>query len=90
MKSNYSYIISGEVLCITDHDGPKSVTNNAENVLDEIKKEFNSKGFRMPDIVIYCDTNGNWDGIEYNGGDATFYYLDTKSLVEAINKATNR
>lgn len=92
MKSNYSFIISGEILCITDHCGPTdmSVTNNAENVIEEIKKDFNRKGFRMPDIIIYKDTEGNWDGINYDGSDATFYHLDTKSLTEALSKVQKR
>ncbi len=87
-KSNYSYVISEGVLCITDHDGAMSVTNNAENVLEEIKAELEANNAQMPDIIIYCDTNGNWDGIMYDGRDASFYFLEADiSLTEAIKEA---
>ena len=94
-KSNYSYVINGGILCITDHDGPKSVTNNAENVLEEIKAELNANkaltgNTLMPEIIIYCDTTGNWDGMEYDGRDVQFYFLDSTDLTEAIEVAKNR
>ena len=90
MKSDYSFIVADEVLCIADNDGSKSVTNNTENVLNEIKESLNAGGLRMPDTVIYKDTEGNWDGIEYDGSNATFYLLHTRSLTEAIDLAKKR
>ena len=95
-KSLYSYVISEGVLCITDHCGHTnmSVTNNTENVLEEIKKELNANKalgkFSMPDIIIYKDSEDNWDGIEYDGKDVSFYLLFTKDLTEAIKRAKNR
>jgi len=93
-KSNYSYVIKDGVLCITDHNGPKSVSNNAENVLEEIKAELEANkeltgNTPMPEIIIYCDTNGDWDGITYDGNDADFYFLNTTDLTEAIKEAKN-
>ena len=89
-KSNYSYVISEEVLCITDHNGPKSVTNNAENVLDEIEKNLKANNISMPDTIIYSDSNGDYDGLEYDGNDVKFYFLNTRRLTIAIDLAKNR
>ena len=89
-RSNYSYVISEGVLCITDHDGPKSVTNNAENVLEEIKAELEANKVQMPDIIIYKDTDDNWDGMEYDGSIVHFYFLDTCDLTLAIKLSQER
>ena len=99
-KSSYSYVISEGVLCITDHDGLMSVTNNAENVLEEIKAELNvgkaldapaiPEIVSMPDIIIYSDSNGDYDGMDYDGNDVVFYFLNTRNLTLAIELAKNR
>ncbi len=90
-KSLYSFVISEGVLCIYDQCGPTNmtVTNNAENVLDEIKENLKANNTPMPDIIIYNDTNGDWDGMEYDGRDVHFYFLDSADLTEAINVAKN-
>ncbi len=89
-KANYSHETVEEVLCIEDlgpHDMFKTVTNDAENVLEEIKKEL---GDDMPPVIIYQDSEGFWDGMEYNDQRVEFYSLNTSDREHAIVKALQR
>lgn len=62
--------------------GKMSVTNNIENVIDEIAKEegINKSEFK----VIYRDSVGNWDG--FNTKTNQFISLDTDIKIVALNK----
>jgi hypothetical protein len=67
MKSDYTYKIDGTVLFIEDRDlGRMSVTNNIENVLEEISKELGTSIQNYQ--VIYRDSDGNIDGVITQGG----------------------
>jgi hypothetical protein len=91
MKSDYYFIIDHNTLCIVDRDeGGVSVTNNAEAVLDEIKELLLPHGLRMPPVVIYCDSEGMWDGMEYVDGTLTFYPLRKRDMAEAEELARKR
>lgn len=47
---------------IVDEDGPVSVTNDAENVVEYINKTY-------PNMrIIYCDTDGHWDELVHRDG----------------------
>lgn len=71
-KSDYRYEILGNVIAIVDLNlGRKSVTNNIENVLDEISTK---EHLIVPNyIIIYKDSEGRWDG--YNFFTKSFYSL---------------
>ena len=86
-QANYSFEAVGDVLCIEDlgpHDMFKTVTNDAENVLEEIKKKL---GDDMPPVIIYQDSDGFWDGMEYDDQRLEFYSLNTLDREMAIVKA---
>ena len=86
-QANYSFETVGDVLCIEDlgpHDMFKTVTNDAENVLEEIKKKL---GDDMPPVIIYQDSDGFWDGMEYDDQRLEFYSLNTSDREMAIVKA---
>ncbi|WP_445453130.1 hypothetical protein [Flavobacterium sp. 25HG05S-40] len=84
-KSDYIYKIHqvDKVIEIEDLNlGKMSVTNNIENVVDEIakKEEINRDDFK----VIYRDSVGNWDG--YNTKTKEFISLDTDMRIVALTK----
>lgn len=63
-RSDYDYFFKDEkkTLCIVDLNlGRMSVTNNAENVINEIKKEVGDKIYEMK--IIYQDSENAWDTI---------------------------
>lgn len=81
-KSNYTYTIDGNVIFIEDLDGAMSVTNNVENVLQEISKEMESPISNFK--VIYRDTDGNIDGISTEDGKfKDFYPIGERSYYAA-------
>lgn len=79
MKLNNFYF-----LVIEDLDlGGMSVTNNIENVVEEIRKSH--PDFKPEETaIIYCDSMKNWDGWDYKT--KTFIGLDTQYLQTAIEK----
>lgn len=91
-RSSYHYTITlDDVLVILDNDLGMSVTNNMENVLNEIQR---MERITFPDnqIIIYKDTSGQWDGVEIsekrNGNieGITFLMLACNSMEEALEK----
>jgi hypothetical protein len=48
---------------IVDLDVGKSITNDAENVVEQVAKEY--PGHR----IIYRDTQGQWDELVHNDGE---------------------
>ena len=89
-QANYSFEAVEDVLCIEDlgpHNMFKTVTNDAENVLDEIKEQL---GDDMPPVIIYQDSDGFWDGMEYDDQRLEFYSLNTPNRETAIIKALSR
>lgn len=59
-KANYTYEVGNELVRITDLNlGNKSVTNDAENVINEIQSVENIKGKQ----ILYKDSEGNWEEI---------------------------
>lgn len=73
-RADYTYTVEGSVIAIVDLDqGSKSVTNDMENVLNDIRGEI---GDLAGYAVIYRDSMGRWDGIRLKGGSVEFYALN--------------
>lgn len=57
-SSWYVAEVTPEIVFIVDYnDGGKSVTNDAENVYNEVRKDYPGRR------VVYLDSNGDWDEI---------------------------
>ena len=67
-RSNYTYKIGSNYLFITDLNiGGKSVTNDIENVLDDISKELNISLDNFK--ILYMESDGVVDGILTSNGE---------------------
>ena len=74
IRADYTYTVKGSVIAIIDLDqGNKSVTNDIENVLDDIRGEI---GDLAGYAVIYRDSMGRWDGVRLIGSSIEFYALN--------------
>lgn len=76
MSSAYSYTARVEdgAIVIEDQDRGRSVTNDAENVIADLRE----RGFDLALPVIYRDTMGCWDGLTVRAGRfAGFYPLNS-------------
>lgn len=73
-RADYTYTVEGSVIAIVDLDqGGKSVTNDIENVLDDIRAQIGDlAGYG----VIYRDSMGRWDGVRLKRGVVQFYSLN--------------
>jgi len=92
-RSNYTYGIADgtdeKILWIVDSNlGNMSVTNDMENVLDEIEKKtlFSLNDYK----IIYRDSANSWDGVEYKNGNVNFVFLNASTIQEAIKKITKQ
>ncbi len=79
MRSNYTYFIDGNILFIEDIGLRKSVTNDIENVLEDLTKELNTSMFNFR--VIYRDSYGRIDQalVNKDGKFRGFYYIGEAS-----------
>lgn len=81
-RADYTYNIEGNIISIVDLDqGSKSVTNDMENVLDEIRVEI---GDLAGYAVIYRDSMGRWDGVRLAGSSIEFYALNETDGEQAV------
>ena len=93
MKNRASYIwgTMERLLYIVDENkGDKTVTNDIENVLEEIRAQFKQIAMMshfslMGFTIIYQDSDGYWDGVilkddKFSG----FFPIRTKSFQEAV------
>lgn len=84
-KASYSYVIdriSGrKVILINDRNGRMTVTNDIENIVDEIviKENLDIKEY----LVVYKDSTGVWDG--YDPFTDSFVVVRGNSAIEAVN-----
>jgi hypothetical protein len=76
----YRYRIDGPIVAIEDLNGPVPVALAAEQVLDEIQREIGSIDGMY---VVWRDTLGIWDGMEYERGLLVFYPIDADTYEEA-------
>lgn len=87
MHSNYTHEILDNIIIIEDLDlGNLSVTNNIENVLEEIanKHQIDLNDHK----IIYADSIGLWDGYDYKN--RHFIPLATDSRKVAIERIKNK
>lgn len=80
-KSSYTYTIVDNIVCIVDQNGLVSVTNDIENVIDQIC-EIEPSVNKDNTMFIYQDSEGNWDGYDPKLDD--FYFVGGRSRDEAI------
>jgi hypothetical protein len=87
LRSVYSSAVHGNVIAITDHDGARSVTSDAENVIgDLVRQGFDLSRYR----VIYRDARGIWDQllVDYTGRFAGFSSINERDLSAALARLT--
>ena len=74
------------MIAIVDHDGGKSVTNDAENVIADLAANFDLSKYP----VIYQDTRGIWDEmlIDRTGRFAGFSSINERDLPTALARLT--
>ena len=86
-RSVYSHTVHGNVIAIIDHDGGRSVTNDVENVIDDLTRQgFDLSRYR----VIYRATRGIWDQllIDRTGHFAGFCSINERDLSAALARLT--
>jgi hypothetical protein len=89
LRADFSYAIHGNVISIVDLDlGNRSVTNDIENVLRRI--EHDHQGSIADALIIYRDSQGVRDGVEWDGKEAHFLPLGEPSEEEARRKLCSR
>ena len=83
-RADYTYTVAGSVIAIVDLDqGSKSVTNDMENVLDDIRADI---GDLAGYAVIYQDSMGRWDGVRLTGRSVEFYALNEPDQQRAASR----
>ncbi len=96
IPADFEYSVIDDVLVITDLDmGGKSVTNDAESVLETIRENYeNAGGFSvMPEHIIYRDSDGIYDGMtpgfdsKGNVALVKFYPIRSDDLKRAVREA---
>lgn len=63
----YKLDVIDEVICLEDLEGPRSLTNDVEAVLEDIQRG----GILLDAPVIYRDSDGRWDEIRHAKGKFT-------------------
>lgn len=72
--ADYTYTVDENIIAIIDLDlGNRSVTNDIDSVLEEIRAEI---GDLAGYSVIYRDSMGRWDGVRLVGGTVEFYSIN--------------
>ena len=82
-RSVYSHTVHGNVIAIIDYDGGRSVTNDVDNVFDDLTRQgFDLSKYR----VIYRDTRGIWDQllVDRTGNFAGFSSINERDLSAAL------
>ena len=58
----YVHKVTNDTVFIVDEDGPMSITNDAEAVVDFVNQLYPQRK------IVYCDTDGNWDELVHTNG----------------------
>jgi hypothetical protein len=61
MRSTYTSFVMPGLVCVVDLDQGRSVTNDIENVLDDLAEDL-SPGGRL----LYLDTQNLWSEVAYS------------------------
>jgi hypothetical protein len=85
LRAVYSRSVHGNVIAVIDHDGPRSVTNDAENVIADLAADFGDLATYQ---VIFRDTRGIWDQLLVNpaGRFAGFSSINVRDLDDALTR----
>lgn len=79
----YWFVKKLNLFAIVDLGSGKTVTNDIENVLTDIKVQT---GYDLTEkTIIYKDSYGAWDGVEYNGT-INFYSIGVSDYQDALGK----
>lgn len=87
VRAVYRRAVYGNVIAIIDHRESRSVTNDAENVIEDLVRQ----GFDLMQYhLIYKDTRGIWDQIlvDRTGHFAGFSSINERDLSSALAKLT--
>lgn len=76
----YRLEVQDGVICLEDIDGPRSLTNDVEAVLDDLRRG----GIALDGPIIYRDSEGRWDEIRHAEGRFT-RFAPLKHLPAAQN-----
>ncbi|CCH03546.1 hypothetical protein FAES_pFAES01052 (plasmid) [Fibrella aestuarina BUZ 2] len=84
IRADYTYSIEGNIIVIVDLDlGNRSVTNDIENVLADIRTDLGSlAGYS----VIYRDSMGHWDAVSLVNDVVYFYPLNATEREKALSR----
>jgi hypothetical protein len=83
----YDYTVHGAFVLVVDQDRGRSVTNDAENVIEDLSRAGVLAGRR----VLYCDTDGRWDELLVSeGAFVGFVALGAATPAGALAKAEGR
>lgn len=89
-KCSYTFTVrkaNGKtVLCLEDRGTKMSLTNGIEDAIEELRVRFKKEGEPFPEICIYKDTDGMWDGWDLEKEE--FIHLQFKRLEKALNEIT--
>ena len=85
-RSVYSRSVHGNVIAVVDHDGARSDTNDADNVIADLAKHFDLSRY----LVIFKDTRDIWDQIlvDRTGRFAGFSSINERDLPSALVRVT--
>ena len=84
-QADFTYSMSPDAIAIVDLDlGNRSVTNDIERVLRQIEYWHQGpiKGYR----IMYRDSEGVWDGVNWDGQRASFFALQETDEAVARKK----
>jgi len=90
-RSDYDYQVDGPVLAIEDLGGAKSVTNDIENVLQDIRMEIGSLSqfyiMYRDSRNIWDDSRNIWDGVALSAPNTiSFFSINEKEYCAAKAK----
>jgi hypothetical protein len=84
-QGDFTYSITPDTISIIDTGkGSRSVTNDIEAVLRKI--EYWHQGSIAGFGIMYCDENGIWDGVRWDGQHAAFLALGETDEKKAMEK----
>ncbi len=85
-QADFTYSITPDTISIIDTGkGSRSVTNDIEAVLRKV--EYWHQGSIAAFKIMYCDENGVWGGVRWNGEGATFFALEERDEKNAMVKS---
>jgi hypothetical protein len=83
-RAEFNFDVDGDILAIHDLGGMKSVANDIENILSDIQKYslINLCEYK----IIYCDSQGIWDGIIFKNNRVSFFSINEREYQKAKEK----